>query len=177
MRSLEFARLNGLEIAVRGGGHDVLGQSVCEGGMLIDLGPMKAILVDPEHRVVSAQAGLRSGELNDALAIHGLAAALGCNPGVGISGLTLGGGLGWLVGRFGAACDNLLSAEVITADGRRLRASEEENPDLFWGLRGDGGNFSIVTTFEYRVHPVSRVLGGYLAYRGSQIREFTPVLS
>lgn len=172
VRSLEFARLNNLEIAVRGGGQDVLGKSVCEGGMVIDLGPMKAIAVDPKHRVVSAQAGLRTGELDDALQAHGLTAALGCHPAVGISGLTLGGGLGWFVGRFGATCDNLLAAEVITADGRRLRASEEENPDLFWGLRGGGGNFGIVTTFEYRVHPVNHVLGGFLAYRGSQIREF-----
>jgi FAD/FMN-containing dehydrogenase len=172
VKAVEFARSLDLEIAVRGGGHDVLGESVCEGGVLIDLGPMKGIQVDPESGVATLQAGLRAGEVNEFLQTDNLAAALGCNPGVGISGLTLGGGLGWFLGRFGATCDNLVAAEVVTADGRTLRASEDENADLFWGLRGGGGNFGIVTSFQLRCHPVGQVTGGFVAYRGSQAREF-----
>jgi hypothetical protein len=171
VQAVEFARSLDLEIAVRGGGHDVLGESVCEGGVLIDLGPMKGIQVDPEGGVASLQSGLRAGEVNEFLQTHNLAAALGCNPGVGISGLTLGGGLGWFLGRFGATCDDLVAAEVVTADGRVLRASEDENADLFWGLRGGGGNFGIATSFQLRCHPVGQVTGGFVAYRGSQARE------
>jgi FAD/FMN-containing dehydrogenase len=172
VRAVAFARSERLEVAVRAGGHDVLGESVCNGGMLIDVSHMKALEVDSDAHVARAGAGLRAGEFNAAVQPRALAAALGCNPAVGIAGLTLGGGLGWFLGRYGAACDNLLSADVVTADARSLRASAAENADLFWALRGGGGNFGIVTRFELRLHPVGSVLGGYLAYRGEHAREF-----
>ena len=171
-RSLEFARSSHLEIAVRGGGHDVLGGSVCEGGVLIDLAPLGSIRISPERGVALVQSGARVGAVNEALQGHGLSAALGCHPGVGVAGLTLGGGLGWLLGRFGAACDNLVAVEIVTAEGRQLRASETENAELFWGLRGGGGNFGIATAFEYRLHPVGKVVGGCLAYSGARTRDF-----
>lgn len=174
-RSLEYAQSSNLDVAVRGGGHDVMGRSVCEAGVLIDVSPLNSISLPLEHGTARAQAGMRAGQVNEALHGHGLAAALGCNPGVGIAGLTLGGGLGWLLGRFGASCDNLAAVDVVTADGRMLRASESENADLFWGLRGGGGNFGIATSFEYRLHPVENVVGGYLAYSGAHAREFLQV--
>ncbi len=174
-RALDFARSGNLDLAVRGGGHDVMGRSVCDAGVLIDVAPMNAISVSPGRRTARVEAGARAGRVNEALHGHALAAALGCNPGVGVAGLTLGGGLGWLLGRFGASCDNVSAVELVTADGRVLRASEDEHADLFWGLRGGGGNFGIATAFEYRVHPVENVVGGYLAYAGRHAREFLHV--
>jgi FAD/FMN-containing dehydrogenase len=164
VRAVVFAREHGLEVAVRSGGHDVLGASVCD-GMVIDLAPMKAISVDPERRTAHVEAGVRSGQLNGAVQRSGLAAALGCHPGVGVAGLTLGGGLGWLLGKHGAACDHLMGADLITAEGAILRASETENTELFWALRGGGGNFGIVTALDFRLHPVDQVLGGVLVFR------------
>lgn len=172
VRSLEFADRHGLEIAVRGGGHDVLGRSTTDGGLLIDLGLMSAINVRDVSGTVRVETGCRAGQVNATLHDHGLAVALGCNPTVGVGGLTLGGGLGWLLGRHGAACDNLEAVELVTADGRRLRAAEHENAELFWGLRGGGGNFGIATAFEFRAHPLTRVTGGYLVHRGAQAAEF-----
>jgi len=164
--SIQFARDHSLEVAVRAGGFDVLGASVCEGGMVIDLSRMKGINIDSRKRISRVQAGVRSTELSSAADAHGLAAALGCHPAVGIAGLTLGGGLGWLAGKYGASCDNLMRAEVITAEGKMIRASGTENPDLFWAIRGGGGNFGVVTSFDFQLHPVDKVFGGVLAFRG-----------
>ena len=159
-----FAREHGLLVSVRGGGHNYAGKAVCDGGLMIDLSPMKGIDVDPARRTAHAQAGLRLGEFDRATQAFGLATTLGVNTDTGIAGLTLGGGYGWLAGRHGLACDNLLAAEVVTADGRVLRASAEEHPDLFWGLRGAGANFGVVTSFAYRLHPVGPVLGGLVIH-------------
>jgi len=168
-RAIEFARHSNAEIAVRCGGHDVLGQSVCAGGVLIDLAGMNHIRIDTDSRLASVGAGLRTAPLNFALQAKGLATPLGCNPLVGIAGLTLGGGLGWLLGKYGAACDNLVSADIVTADGRLLKANREQNPALFWALKGGGGNFGIACTLEYELHPVGDVIGGYLIFEGARL--------
>ena len=165
-QSIQFARDHSLEVAVRAGGFDVLGASVCEGGMVIDLSQMKAISIDSRRRISRVQAGVRSAELSSVAEAHALAAALGCHPAVGVAGLTLGGGLGWLAGKYGASCDNLRGADVITAEGRMIRANETENPDLFWAIRGGGGNFGVVTSLDFQLHPVDQVFGGVAAYRG-----------
>ncbi|HMF98975.1 MAG TPA: FAD-binding oxidoreductase [Vicinamibacterales bacterium] len=170
-RALEFGREQSLEIAVRGGGHDLLGASACDGGIVIDLSPMKAIRIDPSRRRARVEAGARSRDLNGPAEAHGLVAALGCHPGVGIAGLTLGGGLGWFLGRFGAASDNLRAAHVITADGNRRLARADENADLFWALRGGGGNFGIVTELELKLHVAGPVVGGPIAFR-TDVRSF-----
>ena len=164
VRCVVFARERGLEIAVRSGGHDILGASVCDGGLMIDLSPMKAAEVDPGARILRCDPGLRAGEVEAVTQPFGLAAALGCNPVVGISGLTLGGGIGWFAGLHGATCDNLIGASIVGADGRVRRASADENPHLFWALQGGGGNFGIASRLEYRLYPVTQVLGGLLAY-------------
>ncbi|MGN6285618.1 MAG: FAD-binding oxidoreductase [Afipia sp.] len=152
--AVSFARSRSLVIAVRAGGHNIGGASVCDGGLVIDLSRMKQIKVDPVGRTARAQAGLNLGEFDAATQAHGLATTMGVNADTGIAGLTLGGGFGKLGRKHGLSCDNLLSAEVVTADGRLLRTSATEHPDLFWGIRGGGGNFGIVTTFEYRLFPV-----------------------
>ena len=149
-----------VEIAVRGGGHGVAGRAVTNGGLMIDLSPMKGIHVDPRRRVVRAEPGLTWFGFNRATAVHGLATTGGVVSTTGIAGLTLGGGIGWLMGKHGLTIDNLLSVEIVTAEGDVLTASEDEHPDLFWALRGGGGNFGVVTSFEYRVHPVREVLAG-----------------
>ena len=161
---VRFAREHSLLVSVRGGGHNYAGKSVCDGGLLIDLGPMKGIHVDPTRRTARAQAGLRLGEFDRETQAFGLATTLGVNTDTGIAGLTLGGGYGWLGGKYGLACDNVLSAEVVTADGRVLTASGTENDDLYWGVRGAGANLGIVTSFEYQLHPVGPVLGGLVIY-------------
>ncbi len=163
-RAIVFAREHALETAVRSGGHDVLGASVCD-GMVIDLSPLRKISIDPERRTAHVESGVRSYELNGVTQRSGLAAALGCHPGVGVAGLTIGGGLGWLLGKYGASCDQLIGADLITAEGKVTRASETENAELFWALRGGGGNFGIVTALDFRLHPVSEVLGGVLVLR------------
>jgi FAD/FMN-containing dehydrogenase len=163
-RAVVFAREHMLEVAVRSGGHDVLAASVCD-GMVIDLSSLKAIRVDPQRQTARVEAGVRSGQLNGALQRVGLAAALGCHPGVGIAGLTLGGGLGWLLGKYGATCDHLIGAELITAEGTKLRASRTQNSELFWALRGGGGNFGIVTALDFQLHVVDHVFGGVLVFR------------
>jgi len=154
------AREEGLEIAVRGGGHNVAGRAVCEGGLMIDLSQMKGADVDPHARTVRAEPGLGWGELNEATQAHGLAVTGGTISTTGIAGLTLGGGFGWLMGKLGFAADNLISAEVVTASGEILTASEDEHPDLFWALRGGGGNFGVVTAFQYRLHPIGPIVTG-----------------
>ncbi len=163
--AVDFGRLNALEISIRGGGHSVAGFGVCEGGLMIDVSPMKEIDVEAERRVVRAQPGVTWSELNERTQAHGLAVTGGVISTTGIAGLTLGGGFGWLMPKFGLAADNLVSAEVVTADGRVLTASADENADLFWGLRGGGGNFGVVTSFEYRLHALGpTITGGLIAY-------------
>jgi len=163
--AIDKARTDGLEIAVRGGGHNVAGRAVCDGGLMINLSSMKAIDVDATARTVRAEPGLNWGEFNAATQAHGLAVTGGTISTTGIAGLTLGGGLGWLMGKFGTATDNLISARVVTASGDVLTASANENPDLFWGIRGGGGNFGVVTSFEYRLHPIGPIVtGGFVFY-------------
>jgi FAD/FMN-containing dehydrogenase len=163
--ALAFARSNGLEVAVRGGGHNVAGHATVDGGIVIDLSHMKGIHVDPDLRRVRAEAGLTWGELNRETQIHGLATTGGIVSTTGIAGLTLGGGLGWLMAKHGLTVDNVESAEIVTADGRILTVDREQHPDLFWALRGGGGNFGVVTAFEYRLHPVGpTIVGGFVAH-------------
>ena len=171
MRGVGFARSHDVPLSIRGGGHSVAGKAVCDGGLMLDLSPMKGIRVDPARRRAEAQAGLTLGEFDHETQAFGLATTLGVVSVTGIAGLTLGGGLGWLNGLHGLACDNLVSADVVTADGRLLRATEEENEDLFWGIRGGGGNFGVVTSFGYRLHPVGTVLAGGLSYPLSKAHE------
>jgi hypothetical protein len=164
VRCIAFARRHDLPLSVRGGGHGIAGNAVRDGAIMLDLSAMKALRVDPGTRRVRAEAGLTLGELDRATQAFGLATTLGVVSTTGIAGLTLGGGLGWLNGRYGLACDNLISADVATADGRLLRASAREHQDLFWSIRGGGGNFGVVTAFEYQLHPVGLVLAGSLSY-------------
>ena len=169
---IAFAREHRLEIAVRGGGHNVSGRASVEGGMMIDLSLMKAISVDPAARRAIAQGGVTWGEYNRATQEHGLASTGGVISTTGIAGLTLGGGFGYLSGVHGLATDNLVAATVVTADGRVVRASEDENPDLYWALRGGGGNFGVVSSFEYRLHPLGpAIMAGAIAWPISQARE------
>ncbi len=158
--AVNVGRSEGVEISVRGGGHGVAGKAVTEGGLMIDLSLMKGIHVDPARSVVRAQAGVTVGELDRATAAFGLATPSGVVSSTGIAGLTLGGGIAWLMGKHGMAVDNLLSAEVVLASGEVVTASEDADPDLFWALRGGGGNFGVVTSFEYRTHPLASVLAG-----------------
>ena len=153
VHAVNFGREEGLEISVRGGGHNVAGKAVTDGGLMIDLSLMKGIHVDPARRTVRAQPGVRVGELDRASAVFGLATPSGVISLTGIAGLTLGGGIAWLMGKYGMAVDNLLSAEVVLASGAVVTASEDTDPDLFWALRGGGGNFGVVTSFEFRAHP------------------------
>lgn len=161
---VQFARAHNLLVSVRGGGHNVAGNAVCDGGLMLDLSPMQGIRVDPAGRMVRAEPGLTWRDFDRETQAFGLATTGGLFSTTGIAGLTLGGGLSWLNGLYGLACDNLCSADVVTADGQLLTASDAERPDLFWGLRGGGGNFGIVTSFEYRLHPVGPVLAGLLFY-------------
>jgi FAD/FMN-containing dehydrogenase len=152
--AVNFVRDSGLPVAVRGGGHSFPGLSTCDGGVVIDLGPMKGISVDPDRRVGRAQAGVLLGELDQATQAHGMAVPAGIVTHTGLAGLTLGGGIGWLMRKHGLTIDQLLSVKLVTAAGEIVTASETENPDLFWGVRGGGGNFGIVTEFEFRLNPV-----------------------
>jgi FAD/FMN-containing dehydrogenase len=158
-----LARSLGLDIAVRGGGHNVSGRAAVEGGLMIDLAPMKAIHVDSKARRAIAQGGATWADFNRETQLHGLATTGGVVSTTGVAGLTLGGGLGWLMPKYGMAIDNLISAEVVTADGKVVTASAEENADLFWALRGGGGNFGVVSSFEFMLHPVGPVIYGGLA--------------
>jgi FAD/FMN-containing dehydrogenase len=171
MAALQFGIEHNLPIAVRGGGHNVAGKAVCDDGIVIDLSPMKGMRVDPAKRVAQAQAGLTWGEFDRETQVFGLATTGGAVSTTGIAGLTLGGGIGWLQRKYGLTCDNLLSADVVTADGRFLTASATNNADLFWGLRGGGGNFGIVTSFEYQLHPVGQVIAGPVVHPFSATKE------
>ncbi|NLS73468.1 FAD-binding oxidoreductase [Bradyrhizobium brasilense] len=158
VEAVTFARSRTFPVAVRSGGHNVAGLSVCDGGMVIDLSRMKRIDVDPVRRTARAEAGLDLGEFDRATQAHGLATTMGVNSDTGIAGLTLGGGFGKLGRKYGLTCDNLIAAEVVTAEGQVLRASATEHPDLLWGLKGGGGNFGIVTAFEYQLHAIGTSL-------------------
>jgi FAD/FMN-containing dehydrogenase len=159
-----FARNRALLLSVRGGGHSAPGYGTCDGGIVIDLSPMKGISVDAGRRIADAQGGVLWCEFDRETQVHGLATTGGTVSNTGVGGLTLGGGLGWLMGKHGLTIDNLLSADVVTADGQLRNVSETENSDLFWALRGGSGNFGVVTRFEYRLHPVTEVLGGMVIY-------------
>jgi FAD/FMN-containing dehydrogenase len=161
-----------LEVAVRGGGHNVAGRATIDGGVMIDLSPMKGIHVDPRARTVRAQGGVTWGELNRETQLHGLAVTGGVVSTTGIAGLTLGGGIGWLMGKHGLALDNLGAVELVSSQSKLLRASRTEHPDLFWAVRGGGGNFGIVTSFEYQLHPVGpMIVGGIAAHPFARARE------
>src|SRR6185436_1609353 len=163
--AVKLARTLGLEIAVRGGGHNVAGHGTIDDGMLIDLSPMKGIDVDVASRTVRAGGGVLWKELNRETQLHGLATTGGVVGSTGIAGLTLGGGIGWLMPKYGLALDNLRTADMVMADGRVLRASADENPDLFWAIRGGGGNFGVATSLEYSLHQVGPMItGGVVAH-------------
>src|SRR3954470_18138616 len=154
IQAVNFARTHNVLVSVRGGGHNVSGSAVCNGGIMIDLSLLKGIRVDAKAKTAHVQGGVTLGELDRETQVFGLATPLGNVSTTGIGGLTLGGGLGHLRRKYGLAIDNLLSVDIVTADGQILTASENENADLFWGIRGGGGNFGVVTSFEYRLHPV-----------------------
>ena len=170
MRALELARSQDLVVAIRGGGHSIPGFSTCDGGMVIDLSPMKGVRVDPRARTVRAEAGLTWGELDHETQAFALAVTGGLVSTTGIAGFTLGGGIGWLMRKHGLACDNVVSADVVTADGELL--STDDHPDLLWALRGGGGNFGVVTSFEYRLHPIGPIVAaGPVFYPGDRADE------
>src|ERR1700751_4032092 len=162
--AVNFARENELLVAVRGGGHNVSGRALCDDGIVIDLSGMKGIHVNAKSRVARAQGGATLGDLDRETYVFGLAVPVGIISKTGIAGLALGGGVGWLVRKYGLTCDNVLWFDIVPADGERRVASGNENEDLFWALRGGGGNFGVVTSFEFRVHPVRTVLGGLVMY-------------
>ncbi len=170
--AVNLTRKLGLEVAVRGGGHNVAGRAIIDGGLVIDLASMKGIHVDPKSRTVRAQGGVTWAELNRETQLHGLAVTGGIVSSTGIAGLTLGGGLGWLMGKYGLALDNLRSVELVTAEGRVVRTSKDEEPDLFWAVRGGGGNFGVATSFEYQLHAVGpTVTAGLIAHPFDRARD------
>src|SRR3954468_9383735 len=172
--ALELARTSNYDVAVRAGGHSVSGLSTNDGGIVIDVRPMKQISVDPKGRTARVGAGVTWGELDRATQEHGLATTGGRVSTTGVAGFTLGGGSGWLERSFGLACDNLVSVDLVTADGRQVTASEDENPDLFWALHGGGGNFGIATSFVFQLHPVGPlVTAGLMLWPGDAGGEVT----
>jgi len=178
VQCVNFARNSGVLTAVRGGGHSISGQSVCDGGLVIDLSSMKAIRVDPVAKTAQAQPGVLLGELDREAQSFGLITTLGTASDTGIAGLTLGGGLGRLARRFGFSCDNVLSVDIVTADGKLRRASSRENTDLYWAVRGGGGNFGVVTNFEYQLHPFGpNVLGGLVMFPFREARKVLTALT
>jgi FAD/FMN-containing dehydrogenase len=171
VKAVQFAQAERLPVSVRAGGHSPSGLSICDQGMVIDLSHMKGLQVDPVAATARAEAGLTLGEFIRGTQAFGLATTTGIVSTTGLSGLTLGGGIGWLMGRYGLTIDNLLSADVVTAEGRRLTASATQEADLFWALRGGGGNFGIVTSFEFQLHPVGQVLAGMVLHPVERARE------
>ncbi|MCP6762682.1 MAG: FAD-binding oxidoreductase [Fischerella sp. CENA71] len=171
-QAILFARNNGLEISIRGAGHNIAGNAVCDNGIMIDLSTMKNVRVDAHNRRAYVEPGATLGDFDQVAQIHGLATPVGINSTTGIAGLTLGGGFGWLTRKYGLTIDNLISAEVITADGNKTRTSENENSDLFWAIRGGGGNFGVVTEFEFELHPVGpEILAGLIVFPFSQAKQ------
>lgn len=165
LASVQFARERGLALSIKGGGHNISGLAVCDGGLMIDLSLMRGVFVDPSARAAHVQPGCLLGDVDRETQVHGLAAVLGFVSNTGAAGLTVGGGFGYLTRRFGWSSDNLLSLDVVTADGRVVRASEQENADLFWGLRGGGGNFGVVTNFDYKLYPLGpEIVAGAIAW-------------
>ncbi len=177
--TVTLARESGLELSIRGGGHSLAGYGTNDGGIVLDLGAMKGLHIDPERRLAWAQPGLTAEEYTVAAAAHGLATPFGDTGSVGIAGLTLGGGIGWLVRKFGMAIDALEAVEIVTADGRQVTASADSHPDLFWAVRGGGGNFGVVTRFQFRLYPVGMVLGGALFMPATRdvLRSLVPIAS
>jgi FAD/FMN-containing dehydrogenase len=169
--SVKFARDQQLLVSVRGGGHSVPGFSVCDGGLMIDLSPMRGVRVDAARQTARAEGGATWGDFDHETQAFGLATTGGAVRPTGIAGLTLGGGHGFLMRKYGLTCDSLLSVDLVTAEGHLLTASADEHADLFWGLRGSGGNFGIATSFEYQLHPVGPILGGLLIYPLAQAKE------
>ena len=180
--AVNFARDHGLELAVKGGGHNIAGHAVTDGGVMLDLSSMKSIAIDPVARTAHVAPGVTLGELDQASQLHGLAVPIGINSTTGIAGLTLGGGFGWLSRKLGLTIDSLIAADVVTADGRRRRASEQDDAELFWALRGGGGNLGVVTSFEFRLHPVGpEVFAGLivhpLASAPALLREYREIVA
>jgi len=171
MACVRFAREHDVVVSVRSGGHSVAGKSVCDGGLMIDLSAMKGIRVDPVRRTARAETGLKLGEFDRETQAFGLATTLGTVSTTGIAGLTLGAGFGHLMAKYGLAVDNVIGADVVTADGRLLTTNAAENEDLFWGIRGSGGNLGVVTSLEYRLHEVGAVVGGAVFYPASKAKE------
>jgi FAD/FMN-containing dehydrogenase len=171
VEAVRFGRENDLLVSVRGGGHNIAGKATCDGGLMIDLSGMRSVHVDPVERIARVQGGALLGDLDREAQVFGLATTAGVVTNTGVGGLTLGGGVGRLARKYGLACDNLLAVEVVTASGEVVRASARENEDLFWGIRGGGGNFGVVTAFEFRLHPVGPdVLGGVVVHRLQEAR-------
>jgi FAD/FMN-containing dehydrogenase len=172
MAAVTFAREHGLTLAIRGGGHNIAGSALCDDGLVIDLSAMRSIRIDPDEQRAWVEGGATLRDFDHEAQAYGLATPLGINSTTGVAGLTLGGGFGWLTRKFGMTVDNLLSADIITADSRRLHVSATENEDLFWALRGGGGNFGVVTSFEFQLHPVGpEVTAGLFVYPFAQGRE------
>lgn len=170
--AIAFARENKLEISIRGAGHNIAGNAVCDNGVMIDLSTLKNVHIDAQKRRAYVEPGATLGDFDQAAQLHGLATPVGINSTTGIAGLTLGGGFGWLTRKYGLTIDNLISADVITADGNKIRTGENENADLFWAIRGGGGNFGIVTEFEFDLHPVgSEILAGLIVFPLSQAKQ------
>jgi FAD/FMN-containing dehydrogenase len=170
--AISFARENGLEISIRGGGHNIAGSALCDNGVMIDFSTMRNVRVDAENKRAYVEPGATLADLDEATLSHGLATPVGINSTTGIAGLTLGGGFGWLTRKYGMTIDNLVSVDVVTADGKRLRASESENADLFWAIRGGGGNFAVVTQFEFKLHRVGpEILAGLIVFPFEQAKQ------
>ena len=171
-QAIKYARENELEISVRGGGHNIAGSALCDNGMMIDLSNMRTVRVDAENRRAYVEPGATLGDFDKAVQVHGLATPVGINSTTGIAGLTLGGGFGWLTRKYGMTIDNLVSAEMVLADGRTMQTSENENTDLFWAIRGGGGNFGVVTRFEFALHSVGpEILAGLIVFPADQAKQ------
>jgi FAD/FMN-containing dehydrogenase len=170
--TIEFARRHRLEISVRGAGHNIAGNALCDGGLTIDFSNMKKVQVDAQKKRAYVEPGATLADLDEATQAHGLATPVGINSTTGIAGLTLGGGFGWLTRKYGMTIDNLVSVDMVTAEGKKLRASASENPDLFWAIRGGGGNFGVVTSFDFSLHPMQReVIGGFIIFPLEQSKQ------
>jgi FAD/FMN-containing dehydrogenase len=169
--AVNFARVNDVLVAVRGGGHNVGGRAVCDDGLVVDLSRMRGVFVDPTARTVRVQGGATLGDVDRETHLHGLAVPFGVISKTGVAGLTLGGGVGWLVRKYGPTCDNVIEMEVVTADGEVRTVSGSQNADLYWAMRGGGGNFGIVTAFLYQAYPVATIVGGLIVYPRDAARE------